>query len=72
MNNWMIFSKTDFENIKISCISTPFKKEISLLSHVAKKLQPVNICKTAYSSQGCVNNMVFGLILEKKIKLYCP
>ena len=30
---WMIFSKT------YSCISTSFKKEISLLSHTPKKLQ---------------------------------
>ena len=46
-----------------------FKKEISILSHLAKKkhfksfskknYRPVNICKTAYSSQGCVKNMNF-------------
>ena len=34
----IIYSLHNFENIKISCISTPIKKEISLLSHVAKKV----------------------------------
>ena len=28
-----------FLNFQISCISTPFKEEISILSHIAKKLQ---------------------------------
>ena len=37
-NDWMIFSKTIL-NPKISCISTSFKKEISILSHIPKKRQ---------------------------------
>ena len=47
-----------------------FKKEISNLSHKAKSW-PVNICKTAYSCQGCVKNMIFGLNLGEKIGLFC-
>ena len=34
----MLFSKTVFDYI-ISCISTSFKKEISILSHIVQKLQ---------------------------------
>ena len=36
--DWMIFSKTVL-NSKISCISMLIKKEISIQSHIGKKLQ---------------------------------
>ena len=52
----MIFTKLFF-NYKISCISTSFVKEIRILSHIAKSYRPVNICKPAYSRQGCVKNV---------------
>ena len=54
--DWMIVSKTVL-NFKISCAFTSFNKEISL---TAKKVTgPVNICKTANSSQECVKRHVF-------------
>ena len=36
----MILSKTCLNSI-ISCISTSFKKEVSIQSHIAKKLQAI-------------------------------
>ena len=34
-------------NSKISCISTSFKKEISILSHITKSYESGNFCKAA-------------------------
>ena len=38
MKDWMIFLKL-FLNSKINCISTSFKKQMSILSHIEKKFQ---------------------------------
>ena len=59
----MIISKSVFD-LKISCISTSFKKEISILSHIAKKLTgPLIFAKLLIAARpGCVNNMVFGRV----------
>ena len=51
----MIFPK--FPNSKISCIFMSFKKEISILSHIAKSCRLVNFWKR---SQGSVKNKIFG------------
>ena len=48
-----------------------FKKEIRTLKQIAKKVtNPFNICKTAYSSQGCVKNVVFRLI-QPLYSMFC-
>ena len=48
----MIFFKTVI-NFKISCISTSFEKEITILNHIAKQLQARQYLKIAcYSKTG--------------------
>ena len=60
---WMIFSKTYFKFLNKLYIHVI---KVDILSHIAKSYRPVNICKTANSSQGCGKNMGFGLILGEK------
>ena len=55
-------------NSKISCIFTSFKKEISNLSHIAKKLLAQQYSKTAYKYRGhrCVKkNSVLANFMRK-------
>ena len=58
-------------NSKISCIFILFKKN-SILSYIEKKLHAREYLKTAYSSQGYVKIIVFGLILGELIGLIWP
>ena len=44
-------------NSKISCISTLFKKEISILIHIAKKLQAHQFLKNYFYAQGFVKTI---------------
>ena len=68
-----------FLNSKLQPITTSFKKEISILSHIAKGYRPVNICKAVYSSQGWVKKTIFfrkimiiySIFLIKNSKLKC-
>ena len=57
-----------FLNSKISCISTPFKKEISILSVIAEKLRLINICITACCSKRVVKNLDFWTHFREKIQ----
>ena len=56
----MIFPKLIL-NYETSCISTSFKREISILSHIEK-----NIFKTATISQGCVVKHGFWANFRRK------
>ena len=68
---WMISPKL-FLNSKISCISASFRKEISILSYIAKKLQARQYLKMSYSSQGYVEKHKFlAYVRRKKNELFC-
>ena len=55
--DWIIFSKTVCLILKL-VVSTPLKKRHSK-SYSKKSYMLFNICKTAYSSQGCVKEHDF-------------
>ena len=67
---WMIFFKTFLFLKLVVYTSTLFKKETSILSHIAKKLQAHQYLQTAYNRQGCVNKHGFGANFRRKIPTF--
>ena len=55
-----------FLNSKLQPISMSFKKKISILNRIVKKLKASNIYKTAYSSQRCVKKHMFSTNFRRK------
>ena len=53
-------------NSKISCISTISKKEISILSHIAKKLQAYHYLQNCLLQSGMGKKHGFWAILKEK------
>ena len=56
----MIFSKIVFGNLKSVAFSYHLKNKLAFQVLQQKSYSPVNICKTAYSSQGSVKKHGFG------------
>ena len=53
-------------NSEISCIFVSLKKKLTFLVRLQKSYKPVNIWKTAYSSQGCVKKGFWVNFRRKK------
>ena len=59
-------------NSKISCISTSFEKEVSILSHIAKKLKARQYLQNCLYQPRIKNVIDVGLNLGEEFTLFCP